>query len=174
MKKNLLLLAIILPVACFCQKDTIPKNADGKYEYTEVVNVDSSDAASLYSKAKMFIVSAFKSGKDVTQLNDDNSKTVIGKGVTPVSIKIIIGPPVSSYVGFTISIQCKNNRYRYLINDFILDDISTKRRLDDTYWQKSRSRKKMLDQIQHQIYEDMTAFVTELKKDMSSHTAKDW
>ena len=66
--------------ACGQIADTIPKNVQGMYEYTEVVKVDSCSADKLYSNAKLFIVDAFKSGKEVTQLNDDNTKTIAASG----------------------------------------------------------------------------------------------
>lgn len=56
------LFTVSFAASAFCQSDSIPRNDEGKFEYTEVVKMDSAIAGKLYSNAKLFIVTAFKSG----------------------------------------------------------------------------------------------------------------
>ena len=98
--KLLLIAFLLIPFVSHYQSDSIPINADGKYEYSEVVNVDSASAQKLYSNAKIFIVTAFKSGKAVTQLNDDAAKTVAGNGTDQVFTKGLVGSAINKFIKF--------------------------------------------------------------------------
>lgn len=84
--------------------------ATKKFAFIEVVNIDSTSAATLYSRAKLFIANSFVSAKDVVQLADDDTKTVVCKGAYETN--------GLGSVKFKLTIQCKDNRYRYTITDF--------------------------------------------------------
>lgn len=178
--KNIILLAVLLPFKLFSQTDTLPKNADGKYEYTAVVNVDSASADKLYSNAKMFVALSFKSGKDVTQLNDDAGKTVIGSGNTPTTLNVGFGTSVASAVKFTFIIQCKDNRYKYSISEFQYyntgDRSSTKALEDKSYFDKNKTGRRFFRSLSEQISVSMKSLLTQLTTFMSSENkkTKDW
>src|ERR1700685_53659 len=93
MKEFILLL--FLPVVCFSQKqkDKDPTDAeiktlyqslpkvDSQYEFTEVVQLDSSyKKDDLYRNAKLFFTDVFKSAKDVLQYDDREQGKIVGKG----------------------------------------------------------------------------------------------
>lgn len=158
MTRTLFLLAV-LPLQLFCQTDTLPKNADGKYEYTGVVNVDSASADKLYSNAKLFIADNFKSGKDVTQLNDDYSKTVIGRGI-------------EHSVKFKITIQCKEGKYRYVVEDFeyIYEGVNNGIPLEDEKRLKHYMTKNMHGAALERTSLDTKTLITNLKKHMASQS----
>ena len=60
--------------------ESIPK-VEGKYEYTEVVQLDTTYKKDvLYKNSKLFFADAFKSAKDVLQYDDREEGKVIGKG----------------------------------------------------------------------------------------------
>jgi hypothetical protein len=163
-----LLLLFLLPGKIFCQTD-IPKNADGNYEYTGVVNVDSASADKLYSNAKLFIVDAFKSGKDVTQMNDDVAKTVAGKGDFKIYYKGLSGG-IDAYVYFKIIIQCKDGRYKYTINHFEYTSGGRSAiSLEDDKNMKHETTKNMKGQVLHQVNDDALALIDELHKHMASN-----
>lgn len=173
---KLLFFLVILPATSFSQRDTLPKNSSGRYELTEVVKAENSSAEDLYSNAKKFIALKFKSGKEVTQLNDENSKTVVGKGSMTVKLKISIGSPVYSPVDYTFTISCKDNKYRYSITDFLFyntGDLRTTKELEDErYWTKNRETKKWWPDVKQQIFEEVNGLVILLKKSMNEN--KDW
>jgi len=163
------------------QSDSIPRNAEGKYEYSEVVNVDSASAAKLYSNAKLFIVTAFKSGKAVTQLNDDAAKTVAGNGNVQIVLKGLASSGVTKRVSFSILIQCKDGRYKYTINDFQIsfksDMINRTFPFED---EKGFKNKLLTTKRTEELYEifkgDMNTLISDLKKAMASQSesTKDW
>lgn len=118
--RALILALMLTPLSVFAQD--LPRNETGRIEYTEVVKVDSANAAILYSNAKIFIAKSFKSAKNVTDLSDENSKTVIIKGNMPVSVRSMGSFWDYGVVWFQISIQCKDGRYKYSITDFVHED----------------------------------------------------
>lgn len=170
---KLLLFFSLLPVFAFSQTDTLQKNSNGQYEISEVVSVDNTSADDLYSRAKKFVAINFKSGKAVTQLNDDNSKTVVGKGVATMKIKISIGSPVYQPMDYTFTIQCKDNRYKYVISDFLFyntGDLKTTKALEDeSYWLKNKRAEKMWLDIKEQTTEQMNSLISLLKKSMTEN-----
>ena len=58
-----------------------------KFNFSEVVQVDRMNAKTLYSNAKLFIANAFVSAKNVTQLDDENSNTIVVKGLFTLPLK---------------------------------------------------------------------------------------
>ena len=179
MRKFILLLSL-LPLKVLCQSDSLPKNAEGKYEFANVINVDSASSDKLYSNAKIFVALTFKSGKAVTQLNDDNTKTVVGNGITSVKLKISIGSPVYTDVAYSFTIQCKDNRYRYSITDFFFyntgDGSSRKALEDNSYFDKNKISRRFFKSISEQINADMKDLISRLLNYMSSNTlaTKSW
>jgi|SRR6185312_6067628 len=173
--KKIILVALMLPMFCFAQKDAIPKNADGNYEYTEVVNVDSASAEKLYSNAKLFIVDAFKSGKDVTQLNDDISKTVAGTGAIQIYLKGLTSG--TQYVSFKLNIQCKDGRYKYDFSNFQYDLVyygdDHLFALEDAKRIKRNMVGKQYEQAMQQVSDGMKDLIDKLKIKMASK-GSDW
>jgi hypothetical protein len=155
--------------------DTIPKNAQGMYEYTEVVKLDSASADKLYSNAKLFIVDAFKSGKNVTQLNDDNTKTVAASGNDKIITKGFVGSAIDKRVKFRILIQCKDGRYKYTINNFEVSFLSemvdkTFSLEDEKGFKNKYLTKKQTAELYETLANDMNTLIIDLKNHMSSHS----
>jgi hypothetical protein len=171
--RKMFLLLILLPAFAIAQD--LPKNQDGKVEFTEVVSIDSASAAALFSNAKIFITNSFKSGKDVTQLDDQNSKTVIGQGNTRVDIKAL-GMSWPGRVDFKITIQCKDGRYKYSFADFIFNYQAGTKGKEYVYGLESDDHKginqKQWDSVKEQVNNTMIAAIAGLKKQMSSKD--DW
>jgi hypothetical protein len=122
MKKIVVLLSL-LPFFSFAQNNentiSLPlDSATNEIVYTEVVKVDSVSAADLYSRAKLFVADVYKSSKDVTQLNDDASKTILIKPITYVQFSGLMTSAYSANVQYQLKIEIKDNRYRYRIEGF--------------------------------------------------------
>lgn len=104
-------------------QDIMPK-VDGQYGYMEVITVDSLNKDVLFNNAKTFFVDAFKSAKDVIQLDDKAEGKLIGKGIITVSgnQQKMMGHSwerkINAY--FSIEILCKDNKYKYRIYDITL------------------------------------------------------
>lgn len=140
-----------------------------------MIPVDSVSGVDLYSRAKKFVAVNFNSGKAVTQLNDDNTKTGIGKGITTTLVNPGLGTRVPIKVDYTFTIQCKDNRYKYSITDFLIENSTAiKTTLEDEGWQKKKGPRKMWGEIEQQLYSDMNGLIVLLKKSMIEDNSKDW
>jgi hypothetical protein len=177
MKKLLIcLFTVTIATTAFSQSDSLQKNQEGIYEMSEVVNVDSASADDLYSNAKKFVAVHFVSGKAVTQLNDDNSKTVVGKGVMQVSIKPGFGKAIPVNVKYTFTIQAKDGRYKYAIGNFLFHNTETTTVTleDESYWNQKKLARKIWADVKMQIYAHSSELVSLLKKDMASSKTENW
>lgn len=133
--RTIALIALFLfPLTVAAQKDAIydnspsnesskgiqlPENNRGEIEYSGVIKVDSSTGLQLYERAQNFLIHEFVSKKAVTQLDDKDERRIIVKGnfdvaIAPSLLMIELQPIV--YMIFEI--QCKDGRYRYIINQF--------------------------------------------------------
>lgn len=162
-----LFLFLLFPSLAICQTP-IPKNNEGNYEYTAVVNVDSLPADKLYSNGKIFVVQAFKSGKEVTELNDDESKTIAGSGTKRIYFKGL-NAGLEYFIRFKFIIQAKDGRYKYTINDFELTPGSVA--LENEKALKHYVTKNLKEQMMNQLSEGMLEFIADLKKNMASQSA---
>lgn len=115
-KLSLSALLLLFCIVSFAQEAQFPINPKtNKIEYTAIVNVDSTVTSDeLYTRARSWFATAFKSANNVIQMDDRSTGTIIGKGnfaIRPSTYQI------GSRISFTIKIQVKNGRYRYLVND---------------------------------------------------------
>lgn len=98
--KRLFIILIFVPLISFSQ------------EYSEVVEVPNKTSEKLYTSAKEWFALTFKSSNDVIQLDDPAEKKIIGKGVKQVEY-LVRKIPLFMNVYFTLSVQFKDNRYKY-------------------------------------------------------------
>lgn len=166
MKKLFFLL--LLPVFVKAQqKDTV------QTYYSEVVNVDTTSADVLYSRGKLMIAKIFNSGKTVTQLNDDNAKRIVTKGLFTIYFKMMM-TNYPADVDFTTIIQCKDNKFKYeiTIGDFVSgtdenrSPISTK---PPPLW----SQKKW-NGVLHSINLKADEIIATIKTSMASSSNDNW
>lgn len=83
--------------------------------------IDSSTATKneLYTKAKIWITDAFKSAKDVIQMDDKDAGRIVARGVFQSPVKGMWGTPLYDYINFKITIDVKDNKYRIALTDFV-------------------------------------------------------
>jgi hypothetical protein len=90
--------------------------ATRKYQYREVVMVSgSSTKDQLFDKARQWFVSNYKDASEVLQVQDKESGTLVGKGIFTVNFQ-----GGQRKVFHTVSIDCKDGKYRVTITDFML------------------------------------------------------
>lgn len=87
----------------------LPKSAEGKLEYSEVVTVADQKSDVLYSNAQQFILDVFEYPKEVIQLSDKESGKIV--------FKCLIKTPLHN-VRCVGQIDIKDGRYRYTFRDF--------------------------------------------------------
>lgn len=105
--------------------NSMPK-VDGKYEYIEVVRLDTTYKKDmLYRNSKLFFADAFKSARDVLQYDDREEGKVIGKGNLSIEGEqnILLSYVTEQWtVNFSLEIFSKDGKYRYRIYDFNIDN----------------------------------------------------
>lgn len=174
--KRLLLILLFIPFISFAQKemdiDTL------QFNFSEVVQADTLNAKTLYSNAKLFIANAFVSAKDVTQLEDENSNTIVVKGLFVLPLKDL--PYSFSYMknfttSFKLQIQTKDNKFRYTLSDFIVkgNAVYDGADLSSTYkTQKGEvgknAHKKLWISMKKSAYDFATVFIEDLKNKMTT------
>lgn len=164
---------------------SLPK-VDGQYEWTEVVQVDSSlKKDDLYRNAKMFFANEFKSAKDVLQYDDRAEGKVIGKGnfhIEDLQNTFLVIFTDKRDVNFTIEIFCKDGKYKYRIyginadcifrgsggrgpDNVTRDNIT----LDDAYIKCTKgSTKKMDRRLFMVMIDEVQLTIGDIKKGMTS------
>lgn len=164
---KILVLLTMLPLISYCQKDADTLRA----EYSEVVAQPGS-AQELHNKAKKFIATAFVSSNDVLQL--DNNFSLLAKGRSKVTVKAL-GLGYDYYMRFSFSIDCKENKYRYLISDYVLELSSPGRQPKDcplTDHKNNWLTTKQWASVKNQAAETFTLVINSLKISMSA--ADNW
>lgn len=174
--KRLLLIFLFIPFLSFSQTqmdiDTLTFN------FSDVVQVDNFNAKMLYSNAKLFIANAFVSAKDVTQMEDENSNTIVVKGLFILPLKNL--PYSFSYMKnftttFKLQIQTKDNKFKYTLSDFIVKGNAVYDGADlfSTYkTQKGEvgknAHKKLWISMKKSAYDFATVFIEDLKNKMTT------
>lgn len=129
MKKILFILFISFSINCNSQEKNFPKNSDGDYEFSEVVESDYSKST-LYSNAISWAMKLYGNYKDVVQYeSNEEGRLVIkgfgGHGCYKPKDKGKI-ERVNEEFSYTISIDCKDNKYRYVVNDIEINEVEFK------------------------------------------------
>lgn len=173
-----LLLFFLIPAIAFSQKEIPIFKTDetGAIHIEEVITVDSISSKSLYSRVQFAIGKLFVSAKDVTQLKDDNNFQVIVKGTVPVKFNSLLGAQDAGVVSFMLTVQCKEGRYRYILQDFIHSSPGQKNGLGSGgdlnlekpacgYW---GMRKQVWHDIKLDFKNQMVVFIKDLKDTMQT------
>lgn len=111
MKYSLFVLLGIMLLSCTVSSQNLT--------FSEVVQVEGVSAGELFNKAKKWYVIAFKSSKDVIQLESKEDGVIIGKGSFTFKGKAFTsGTNSTGPVYFTLKVEVKDGKYKYEITDF--------------------------------------------------------
>jgi ribosomal protein L15 len=147
--------------------------------YSEVVEVPTTSKSELYVRASTWFSRTFKSAKAVIQLEDKEAGKLIGKGNIPVVIKVpIIGKTDAGAVAATITVICKDGKYKYIIDNLSHQrpyGPNTEKWVDGGPLEQekpkvgfmNRPSKKEWTDIKEATDSDIKAMVADLKKSMS-------
>ena len=147
--------------------------------FSAVVTVENTSKNELYNRAKIWFAKAFISSKYVIQLDDKENGQIIGNG------SIIYNAPAglpglnfSGHFTFTITIEVKDNRFRYTFENFSheanKDGFSggafTREKPSGLYFTKGGWEK-----IRSQCYDDIYAISDNLNNAMATKAvSSDW
>lgn len=123
MKNVLLLLAFFIGCLTNINGQDFPTNEMGEIEFVEVVETSLSKDK-LYANAKEWVAKTFGDYKSVIQFEDDSNKKLIIKGISPIdftsaTVKVdnFVGMSSTEELDYTITIECKDNKYRYIVDN---------------------------------------------------------
>jgi len=167
---------------------TIHGNNFAKGIYTEIVTLtDSIDHKILYSAAREWVAKTFVSANDVVQLADADASKIIVKGCTEELNKVGLHILYPGRIHFTLTIQCKNGRYKYTVDNIIHKAVHPKTGDNMDYGPVSaaepyggfgpsgRITRKGWDSVKEQADKLIESIIFSLKKAMKKATQKeDW
>ncbi|WP_447767041.1 DUF4468 domain-containing protein [Sphingobacterium faecium] len=114
MKQLFLALLFVISSKAFSQDIPDIPIKDGVVEYSEVVDVNVSKDV-LYSNLKAWTAKYFVSGKTVTELDDQANGKLIAKANATHTFNYL-GHPRKTNFRIMLQVDCKDNKYRYIIN----------------------------------------------------------
>ena len=130
MKKYLFTtLMMVCGIIAQAQDYSFPKNEDGKYEFSEVINNNLSKST-LFANSTSWAMEYFKEEgfQNVVQFCSETDGRIIIKNYGVVLNDIEIKKGKSHFgkenVNYTLTIDCKENKYRYIINDITIKKLS--------------------------------------------------
>ena len=116
-------------ITAHSQDFTFPKNGDGEYEFSEIVEIEASKAT-LFANATSWAMSYYEEEgyKNVIQFESETDGRIIIKNVDAVlnrrDIKMGKVHFESENIYYTLTIDCKDNKYRFIINDIKIKTLS--------------------------------------------------
>lgn len=131
---------------------------DGIVTYTNVVQVDGVTKDELYSRAKKWFVTTYKSANDVIQLDDKENGEIIGKG--NFRITYYARDPI---VNHTITISVKDGRFKYLITGLVYSDIQGDKFPIENFPKGWAGKKKLYETVDREINQLIGSIETSMK-----------
>jgi hypothetical protein len=116
MKQILILILLFVQNLSFGQTYEIDKNTN-LLTYQKVVNIDSMNADKIYSTMKLTLAELYKSYKNVQQVEDKESHTIVIKAYFDTYVQVGLAKGNFGGCNYTLTIQCKDNKYRILIDN---------------------------------------------------------
>ncbi len=121
---SMLLLAIIFPSQFIKAQFPIDPET-GKVRYTDVISLDSMSKAEIYKKAKIWMLTTFKSADNMIDFDDAAMDKIIGTAtviVDSLRLPFVPGKTYSSesYLNLKMVISIKDNRLKYSIENILL------------------------------------------------------
>ena len=117
---------IVLAVICLffkvatasAQADSLVLDENNKYIYYQVVAQPASSADSLQARAIVFAKKAFTANK--LKFKDSDKGTIRATGGVLVAKKSSVAMHEDARIDYTMTIEVKDNRYRYWFTDFVI------------------------------------------------------
>ena len=168
---------ILIPLQSLMSQEIFPRDENGNIIYTDVISIDSVNSKDLYNRAHTWFANNFNSAKSVIQLEDKEVGKIIGKGYFVAGIEKssagVFKTPIMVSVHFTVDIQTKDGRYKYLFTDFTcmrfentqnetICDLSSSSFTKNTVWQKALDKDWI--EVKKDVNAKMITIIEGLKK----------
>jgi len=146
---------------------------DGKVTYVGVVEIEGVTQKELHKRANFWFAKTYKSSQDVIQM--DTEEQIISKGFYTIRAG---GSGLGGYemqVWNTLTIQFKDGKYRYIVEDFIGKNEQWDLLIElwnGTWNEKIRNKRNA--KVYPEVNEGMLNILASLKKEMSETINDDW
>jgi hypothetical protein len=119
--KYIISITLLIPFLLNAQSDTL-------ISFSDVISIDSTAKEHLFQRARQWYNRTFVSSKDVLQIADKQTGELSGKGIIKsyYDYKIFGNEkPYECYYRFSLEIKVKDNRYKYMFSNFIVEETLT-------------------------------------------------
>jgi hypothetical protein len=157
------------------QNGMLHRNQDGDVEYSGVVDIDTASSLTLYNRASEFVIREIKSQKSTAQLNDRDARKIVLRCYLPMDTRPVALSKYSAYVTFVFEIECKDNRYRYLMSDFYYNVNLTY--ITNVSLSQGRAQglsKRVWRGVGSEVSSDVNHLIKALKEYMSGQKGDNW
>lgn len=128
MKTLFTTLLVLIAFGSFAQEQApadLPVDESGKINFTEVVQVDGTDKAELYTRARAWFATTFNSANNVLEMDDKEAGVLIGNAYRDITI-MSLGIPVRVKFWYNVKVYQKDGRYKYDITDLSYEAYPSK------------------------------------------------
>jgi hypothetical protein len=137
-----------------------------KFTYQESIDMPGVSKAELHTRARSWLVNTYNSAKDAIQMDDKEAGRIMSKGSFDISL--LMG--LMRTVEYTITIDVKDNKFRYTITNFYIYWHNTSNDVHD-FESAPMSREKLYQKTD----DHMRPLIVDLKKRMAESVASsDW
>jgi len=179
MKQIIVLLLINYVIYPLAAQDFPIDSETGKIAYVDVVDVKGKKTDALYNSAREWVALAFKSAQDVIQYEDKKIGKIICKGVIKVDVtgsgmKGTIHETHAGNVSFVLTLEFKDDRFRYSFTDFTHDAVHAGGKLENEKpacggmsmtKQTWASIKQQLASKMDAVLEDMAQYISKVEEE---------
>ncbi len=147
--------------------------------YSEVmVLTDPASKDELFSRAKSSFAHLFRNSQKVIQNEDKDAGIIIGKGNIKAYARTLGKDYDAGYVNFTLTIACKDGRYRYTITDLVHQGTGSNMPSGGSLENTSAHSwtDKQWNLMKSQINDNIKGLISSIKLDMNKPSPKndDW
>ncbi|MBS1686931.1 MAG: DUF4468 domain-containing protein [Bacteroidetes bacterium] len=155
--------------------DNLPRNAENKIEFEEVIPIDGVSKDQLFQRAKNWMVNYYKS--DQLAVNNPTDGQLIRQASFLKTYQKPNGTKETDTHWYNISISVKDGKYKYSITDIVMDDGKEKMALETGYDMLAKSNNLQYKRyVDEQIYSGVSDILKNLKTAMASEikSKSDW
>ena len=150
--------SLVVVIVGYSQNFQFPKNADGEYEFSEVVESNLSKET-LFANATSWAIKFYEDSgyKNVVQLESESDGRLVIKDYDAVIFKCKVKNETelrTEKIYYTLAIDCKDNKYRYVINEIKIKSQSSSSRFSligiDIEWDVNHeARLETINKLKH-------------------------
>ena len=114
---------LLLVLALSVEGQSLPKDSNGKINYSDQIKIDSSDADELFRRAKTWVLENFKNLGQVLQKDDPRNHQIVLNGKGECYAEKSFGDTIENLNhSYILRIDVGEDGYSYTLTDFMTTD----------------------------------------------------